>query len=60
MGSNTRPCFLFRIRYLRPQLSSLFTKILVLLVAYLGLLIDLEEVAELIVGVVVTPIFIKE
>lgn len=59
MGSNTRRCFLSRIRYLRPQLSSLFTKILVLLVAYLGLLIDLEEVAELIVGVV-TPIFIKE
>ena len=59
MGSNTRRCFLSRIRYLRPQLSSLFTKILVLLVAYLGLLIDLEEVVELIVGVA-TPIFIKE
>ena len=58
-GFQYTPLFLSRIRYLRPQLLSLFTKILVLLVAYLGLLIDLEEVAELIVGVV-TPIFIKE
>ena len=59
MGSNIRRCFLSRIRYLLRLLSSLFIKILVHLVAYLGLLIDLEEVARLMVGVV-TPIFIKE
>jgi hypothetical protein len=59
MVSNIRRCSPSRIRYLLPQLSSLFTKILDHLVAYLGLLIDLEEVADLTVGMV-TPIFIKE
>ena len=59
MVSNIRPCSLFRIRYRRLQLSSLFIKILDHLVVCPRLLIDLEVLAGLRVEVVI-PIFIKE